>query len=743
MSTSPLPVSSWFVVTPGPETEEHRRFLSENIWEIPSKTKVSPNELTQQVRSMKPGDRIALKAIRYCIDDAPFNSRGRWVITMDIYAVGTVQEASEDGRGIKVAWTPLEKPKPWYLYVGLYPIWKPPVKDWMAQALIDFAFHEVPQPIDRMRNHPYWAERFGDHYHWVPFYMEMATSLLKYRNDRQSLLNGIYEIAKTTDGFDYLRDKYSDGTQGPLKDISPFTVMGIFNRGPIMPDTKRHAIGTKIGRFLGCETEAPTTFEGIPLLDNRGSFFESFEKDRDRGDIECLWVLFEAAIRLADGEESDPGRLIKAFDNANMVRGLQWKHTIGLYWARPWFFPPLDIKARDYITKKLKINFPILKSAKGGELITGADYLTLRENLEANFTDEQYPVHSFPSLSDKAWYWKDGDSVIKNEKTLIDEEDEEPEDGSVESIDVRLQADLVSRNRYTVDDIVAEGSFLERNEIERILERLRKKKNVILQGPPGTGKTWLAKRIAYALMEEKDDSRLRAVQFHPNMSYEDFVRGWRPGGSDGVKLELIDGPFLEMIGTASNESGKDFVFVIEEINRGNPAQIFGEMLTLLEADKRHPDAALEITYRKPGEKSEGIFVPSNLYLIGTMNTADRSLAQVDFAFRRRFAFVDLEPRIGVKWKEHMQRFFQNDFLDTVAQRINKLNDGITAAPELGPQFRIGHSFFVPAKDHDVIADPVAWYRDIIETEIVPLLKEYWHDLPETVRKNKDELLKGF
>ena len=156
---------------------------------------------------------------------------------------------------------------------------------------------------------------------------------------------------------------------------------------------------------------------------------------------------------------------------------------------------------------------------------------------------------------------------------------------------------------YTVDNIVDEGCFVEREVLSGILSRLREKKNVILQGAPGTGKTWLAKKIAYALIGKKDPARLRSMQFHPNLSYEDFVRGWRPSGEG--ELTLTDGPFIEMIDRAKDDADSPYVMVIEEINRGNPAQILGEMLTLLESDKRNSDEALELTYRS--DKKERVF----------------------------------------------------------------------------------------------------------------------------------------
>ena len=179
---------------------------------------------------------------------------------------------------------------------------------------------------------------------------------------------------------------------------------------------------------------------------------------------------------------------------------------------------------------------------------------------------------------------------------------------------------------------------------------------------------------------------LRVVQFHPSLAYEDFVRGWRPAG-DG-RLELVDGILMQAIQAAESEPDLPFVLVIEEINRGNPAQIFGEMLTLLEVSKRRRSEAIELAYRKePGER---VHVPANLYVIGTMNVADRSLAIVDLALRRRFAFIDLEPRLGDPWRAWCaHRGIESALLTEIENRIGVLNAEISAAISLGPQFRMG------------------------------------------------------
>ena len=292
--------------------------------------------------------------------------------------------------------------------------------------------------------------------------------------------------------------------------------------------------------------------------------------------------------------------------------------------------------------------------------------------------------------------------------------------------------------RYSVEDIIKDGCFVEQLRIASILERLRSKKNLILQGPPGTGKTWLAKRLAWALVGRKDESNVRAVQFHPNLSYEDFVRGWRPS-SDG-KLNLMNGPFLEIAEAARCDREGQYVLVIEEVNRGNPAQILGEMLTLLEADKRSPENALELTYKR--EDEQGIHLPPNLHVVGTMNIADRSLALVDLALRRRFAFVDLVPEIGKRWKDwgRDRCGFDESVLSDIQDRVSNLNETIESDPKLGKQFRVGHSYVTPSPSS--ATNPGTWYRDVVESEIGPLLDEYWFDDLDKATQERDNLLNG-
>jgi len=723
----------WFVgATYGGTDDQTPRFLQEGIWENGYQDKY-----LDAVKSIQVGDRIAIKSSYTRKHDLPFDNRGQTVSVMAIKAIGTVKENLGDGRTLKVDWKPFDPPREWYFYTNRSTVWRVLPGDWTTDALIGFSFEEKAQDINRFRNAPYWRERFGDsavdkrRFNWTRFYEAVADKLLTFRNRRDELITGIHAIAEKVDCMSILNDQYQENVPGgPLKDICPFTVMGIFNRG--ITDSNRKTIASELANLLGVSAPVPDSFEGIPVLNNQRTWFFGYSYKRKPDDIDTLWEAFAQAIAFAESDDAEARTTFAAaYDNATESWGVGWNLTMGLYWIRPWNFPTLDGQSQRYISKKLNIQIGMNGPKRR---CNASDYLTVLDTLEARFQEDAYPVHSFPELSLAAWLFKDSGTSAHPNATDPDAQDDEA--------DATPEAEVTAApiEPYSVDDILTDGCFIAREKLEKILERFRTKKNLILQGPPGTGKTWLAKRLAFALMGQRDDSKVRTVQFHPNLSYEDFIRGWRPVG-DG-KLTLVDGPFVEMMKAAAKDPTSRHVVVIEEINRGNPAQIFGEMLTLLEVDKRTPNEALELSYKR--SDGERVFIPDNLYVIGTMNIADRSLALVDLALRRRFAFIDLEPTLGKPWHDWVQSQcgIDSEILVEIEKRLIALNNEISADTGLGPQFRVGHSYVTPPFGIP-ISDAREWFRQVVDTEIGPLLDEYWFDALEKSQKVRERLLEGF
>ena len=284
----------------------------------------------------------------------------------------------------------------------------------------------------------------------------------------------------------------------------------------------------------------------------------------------------------------------------------------------------------------------------------------------------------------------------------------------------------VKKDKYSKEDYLAEV-YMTNDDYNRLKAILEKKKNIILQGPPGVGKTFAAKRLAYSLIGEKNDDQVEMVQFHQNYSYEDFVMGLKP---DGDTFAMKYGIFYRFVRKAMNHPEKNYYMIIDEINRGNLSKIFGELLMLIENNYRGEENEITLAYI-----DQKFYVPDNLYIIGMMNTADRSLAMIDYALRRRFAFFKMEPGFNTEGFTKYQNELNNEMFNKLIEKIKELNQRILNDKVLGQGFCIGHSYFCNL-DKSCSNDDL---KDIIDYDILPTLDEYWFDDRKTFQLWENEL----
>ena len=287
---------------------------------------------------------------------------------------------------------------------------------------------------------------------------------------------------------------------------------------------------------------------------------------------------------------------------------------------------------------------------------------------------------------------------------------------------------------YARADALAE-LFMTEGALDAALAGLARRRNLLLQGPPGTGKTFLARRLAWLLLGARDEARIELVQFHPSYGYEDFLLGFRPDARG--RFGLVAGVLPLLCQRAAADPSRPYFLLIDEVNRGNVPRIFGELLLLFEADKRGPAHALRLPYAPPD--APRFFVPDNLFVIGTLNLADRSLSPLDYALRRRFAVVALAPQFGAPLRQFLtDQRVPAALAAQLCARMTALNQTIADDPELGPDFAIGHSYFCQPPAHP--AQAAAWLRLIFEQEIGPLLADYWREQPATAAARLRKLL---
>lgn len=535
---------------------------------------------------------------------------------------------------------------------------------------------------------------------WVKFYEAFADRLLDFRHNRRELLEKIGRL-------------YSDYgvklNQPTLNsDIDPFTIFGMFNKG--IKNENRIALLEAIAQEFGLAVAVPAAFDGVPVLMNLKATFYWWQDGDNGDDIENLWELFAAALAYADNPTASTRQtFIAAYDTVLPQKGIAWNITIALYWIRPRFYLNLDKFNCGFLLDEeiLSPNFhsivmPLLETPP-----QGAEYLQVVEALRQELSQHDYDYKEFPELSHYAYI--SGDDELGENKPKQPHKNQQV--GAMEA---------AKENSYSPQEFLAEV-YMTEAEYRSLVTVLRRKKNIILQGAPGVGKTFIAKRLAYSMMGEMDTSRVDMVQFHQSYTYEDFIMGFRPTEKG---FELRKGVFYNFCKRAQEDSDRDYFFIIDEINRGNLSKIFGELFMLLEADKRG-DSSIRLLY-----EDEQFSIPENLYIIGMMNTADRSLALMDYALRRRFAFVTLAPQFDSEGFRKYQQSLNSPALDRLVAVVQEFNAAVAADENLGSDFVIGHSYFcVFDAEHPVTND---WLRSIVEYELVPLVREYYFDEPQEV-----------
>lgn len=693
-------------------------------------------------------------------------------------------------------------------------------------------------------------------FQWTSFYMELASALLKYKNNRSELIG----ILKTIFSDAEMNFPFKEKGKEVYEDICPFTVFGSFNKG--ITNANRIALLEQFAKQFSIKAAVPTEFDGIPVVMNLSAWFFAYKENRGEHDIDNLWELLEKAIAYSDEASADnKNAFITAYDTVSKQKMIKWNITMGLYWVRPYTFINLDSTNRAFITDvdNMPHYFTTIFSDINKGIPDGTSYLFMCEQAKNALKQKEYEYHSFPELSYCAWknnqetpdepvtnrvdsnvkeidYWiySPGDNAcmwdefynlgimgigwddvtdlkeftskeeIKNYmKKVYDPsysyknnahclwqfaneikigdvifvkkgmhkiigkgvvtseyiydsaretykhirkvewtnkgEWEHPGQAVMKTLTcISPYPDYVQRllslfaedileetseqieikyPPYTKDDFLNKV-YMDEDTYNTPTELLEAKYNVILQGAPGVGKTFAAKRLAYSIMGQKDTSRVAMVQFHQSYSYEDFIQGYRPS-KDG--FELVNGAFYKFCKEAEEDNERPYFFIIDEINRGNLSKILGELMMLIEKDKR--GEKIKLLY-----SNEWFTVPQNVRIIGMMNTADRSLALMDYALRRRFAFFDFAPAFSSEGFKNYLSEKDSPKLEKLIAAVESLNSTISTDESLGDGFRIGHSYFCT---DDEITDE--WLKSVVEYEVIPLIKEYWFDEPTKVR----------
>lgn len=661
----------WLVGSSIDGKEQLDRFLSQGIWEHATEDK--HNYLEQ----MQVGDAIAIKATYTQKNNLPFNANGLIASAMDIKARGVITSKEVENKRVYVDWEKLEPVKTWYFYTNRMTIWR--LNNFkFAQRLKTFVFEDVPQDYQFFQNSPYWVDRYGTKHTWLVFYEELVEKLANYAKNRQPLVELVKSLNQDLKLNLNLDIEYQDGKR-PLEDICPFSLLGLITRWFKLD--KQLAVAKKFADFFNIQAPLPTSFNGTPWSGIYNNwFFSHFHQHRKDTDIPSLWQLFLSVREYKnEGTEAAEEKFIAAFNSVQTIHSIKWNITNGLFWVAPELLLSIDNSTKQYLNEKLNINFSYRNSP------TGESYLELIEEVKNALENNQDTVNSLPDLVAEAYrlYSKEHEQAAAN------------------------------TNNKNNNPVASNSS---------------KPINKILYGPPGTGKTYRLNKLQEkytASNELAAEQNFKTITFHQSYSYEDFIEGLRPiTGEDGqVSYEIEAGSFKQLCQQAKNNPTSRYAVFIDEINRGNISKIFGELITLIETDKRAEYAAdgklikgmeIELPYSK-----EKFGVPVNIDIYGTMNTADRSIALLDTALRRRFVFEELMPQVNV-----IPGIDDTGIISTLEGELDlrllltTMNKRIEFL--LHRDLTLGHAYLMRVKTLEQLIE-------VFQQQFIPLLQEYFYN----------------
>ena len=460
---------------------------------------------------------------------------------------------------------------------------------------------------------------------FLPLYQEISTCLLEYRDNHSGLIDILEDMRKQGLNTIPLVDKAIDGETN-LKDIDPFTFFSTFNRSITVKNR------ANILKYLKDDWELkekiPTFSPNIPWLQPLKAWFFRWEKDRQNNDINTLWEIFVEILNDNIKEAT--------FDACLNLPQVDNNLSFGLFWLNSDKYITTDSGTREYLKQnilsydgdilsrlKYKGYFELLKKIK--KEIPNKSFYEIVALKGKNVPID--PIINSPSYDNKniLLYGVPGVGKTHNTKKLIS----------------LLEIDQQSEQNIFID--IEENAFLNREEVNQYISNIK--------------------------------DRVKFITFHQSFGYEDFIEGFRPNEEGKIKLE--NGVFKELCEKAKNDLKNKYYLVIDEINRGNISKIFGELITLIEEDKRD---SLHVTL--PYSKDE-FSIPSNLYIIGTMNSTDKSIALIDIALRRRFTFIHMKP---------------NPELVTKYPEAKELMIALNS--QLEDEHKLGHSYFIKIENNE-------------------------------------------